>query len=161
MKLSVLQASSRCNSDQSQELGDYYTWQLTIPVKPSSKEDCYSSYPISLTRSETALRCFQGTIKARHWECRTYQTLFMAQRFALFLTEIQGKKGKKTFPGILLRLFLKEQIRMCVKPNIAHIKCNKKENYTIFSRTYQKFFGWNWWHSMHTMMVCCPSMVFP
>lgn len=28
------------------------------------------------------------------------------------------------------------------------------------SQTYQKFCGWNWWHSTQTMTVCCPSMVF-
>lgn len=31
----------------------------------------------------------------------------------------------------------------------------------IHTETYQKFFAWNWWLSMHAIMVCCPSIVLP
>lgn len=31
----------------------------------------------------------------------------------------------------------------------------------IHAETYQKFFAWNWWLSMHAIMVCCPSIVLP
>lgn len=100
MKISFLHAGSYCTLaiNQTQEMGDYYTRQPTIPVKPTSKEDCYSSYPISLTRSETALKCFQETIKARHLESVKRIKLY------LWLSASPWKK-ETTFLGILLIFF--------------------------------------------------------
>lgn len=78
----------------------------------------------------------------------------MAQRFTLFLTEIQGKKGKGNIPGDSAKSFSKEcvsspscaekaplRLNLRFLANIAHIKWSKEENDTDFSGTYQKFFG--------------------
>lgn len=61
-------------------------------------------------------------------------------------------------------LFLVNHTQIRYKPN------QQSKNYKEYKQghnspkqnlTYQKFFAWNWWLSMHAIMVCCPSIFLP